>query len=199
MERAGRKGDVSTRITLGTPYVLNTSYSRGRAQHIIRRLTGNDITSPVPRQSYRLLPVPGIRAAHALRLLRATRGNMKGSGSQSPSASVATTTTTDVQGTPTALLQLDREQASGFWGHRFGSRVVRTRVRRRVWGERPGTQARLRRRGRSGARGRPLKRTPAGSLFSHLFMARLPPVESGLLRSVLQHCRSAVGAQCFYF
>ncbi|XP_031220444.1 ribosomal L1 domain-containing protein 1, partial [Mastomys coucha] len=35
---------------------------------------------------------------------------MKGSASQAPSASVATTATTDVQGTPTALLQLDREQ-----------------------------------------------------------------------------------------
>lgn len=49
-----------------------------------------------------------------------TRGDMKGSASESPSASVAEATTTDVQVTPTALLQLDREQASGFWGRRFG-------------------------------------------------------------------------------
>ena len=39
-----------------------------------------------------------------------TRGDMKGSASESPSASVAEATTTDVQVTPTALLQLDREQ-----------------------------------------------------------------------------------------
>ncbi|EDK97344.1 ribosomal L1 domain containing 1, isoform CRA_b, partial [Mus musculus] len=36
--------------------------------------------------------------------------DMKGSASESPSASVAEATTTDVQVTPTALLQLDREQ-----------------------------------------------------------------------------------------
>lgn len=65
---------------------------------------------------------------------------MKGSASDSPQAPVAMATTTEVQVAPTGLLQLDREQASGFGEQRFGSRVVRSSVKRRVWGERPGNQ-----------------------------------------------------------
>lgn len=49
---------------------------------------------------------------------------MKCLASESPDALAATATTTEVQAEPTALEQLDREQASGFRGQRIGSRVV---------------------------------------------------------------------------
>ena len=98
---------------------------------------------------------------------------MKGSASDSPQAPVAMATTTEVQVAPTGLLQLDREQASGFGEQRFGSRVVRSSVKRRVWGERPGNQVGPRLRGLSGARGWPLKTHPSGLAFLTLIYGLL--------------------------
>lgn len=67
----------------------------------------------------------------------------------------------------------------------------------RVWGKRPGNQVGPRLRWLPGARGRPLKTHPSSLAFLTL-TACLPPVESGLLRSVLQHYGSYVRAQSVF-
>lgn len=116
------------------PFTHN--HSRGKPSHQIPRLSGND---EKPLRAYPLSSGSGPRLAlaQASQLPSSTRGVMECSASASTPASAATATTTGEQAKPTALEQLDKEQASGFWGQRFGSRV-RAGVRRGVWGERPG-------------------------------------------------------------